>query len=86
MNYGWLREIGSVDFAGGTVVHITSGFSALVAASVIGNRRVDDLKNVEDILGIVGIAIIVEPIYRWNSYLICLATMCFLLCDRYHDG
>jgi Amt family ammonium transporter len=36
---GWLRSIGAVDFAGGTVVHITAGLSALAAALVIGKRR-----------------------------------------------
>ena len=36
---GWLGDIGLMDFAGGTVVHITAGVSALVAAIVIGNRR-----------------------------------------------
>jgi Amt family ammonium transporter len=35
---GWLREFGALDFAGGTVVHITSGVSALVAAAVLGKR------------------------------------------------
>ncbi|MDX1917923.1 MAG: ammonium transporter [Candidatus Caenarcaniphilales bacterium] len=35
---GWLREIGSLDFAGGTVVHITAGASALAAALIIGRR------------------------------------------------
>jgi Amt family ammonium transporter len=35
---GWLRDFGSLDFAGGTVVHISSGVSALVAASVLGKR------------------------------------------------
>ena len=35
---GWLRELGALDFAGGTVVHISSGVSALVAAMVIGRR------------------------------------------------
>jgi len=35
---GWLGNDGALDFAGGTVVHITSGVSALVAAWVIGRR------------------------------------------------
>ena len=35
---GWIRELGALDFAGGTVVHISSGISALVAAVVIGPR------------------------------------------------
>jgi Amt family ammonium transporter len=36
---GWLGEMDLLDFAGGTVVHITAGVGALVAALVIGNRR-----------------------------------------------
>jgi Amt family ammonium transporter len=36
---GWLRVLGTLDFAGGTVVHITSGISALVAAIVLGKRK-----------------------------------------------
>ncbi|MAJ81228.1 MAG: ammonia channel protein [Porticoccaceae bacterium] len=36
---GWLGEMGLLDFAGGTVVHITAGVAALVAALVIGNRN-----------------------------------------------
>jgi ammonium transporter, Amt family len=36
---GWLRGLGALDFAGGTVVHISSGVSALVAALLIGKRR-----------------------------------------------
>jgi len=35
---GWLRDYGALDFAGGTVVHITSGVTALVAAMVLGRR------------------------------------------------
>lgn len=36
---GWLGDLGVMDFAGGTVVHITAGVAALVAALVLGNRR-----------------------------------------------
>ena len=36
---GWLLELGALDFAGGTVVHISSGISALVAATMLGRRR-----------------------------------------------
>ncbi|MFL5760213.1 MAG: ammonium transporter [Thermomicrobiales bacterium] len=35
---GWLRDYGAMDFAGGTVVHISSGVSALVAAKMLGKR------------------------------------------------
>tara|TARA_Y100001968_G_scaffold92491_1_gene83176 strand:- start:5182 stop:6465 length:1284 start_codon:yes stop_codon:yes gene_type:complete len=36
---GWLAQIGLLDFAGGTVVHITAGVGALVAAMYIKNRH-----------------------------------------------
>jgi Amt family ammonium transporter len=36
---GWLSQMGLYDFAGGTVVHITAGVAALVAAIVLGPRR-----------------------------------------------
>jgi Amt family ammonium transporter len=35
---GWLRSLGVLDFAGGTVVHVTAGVSALAAAIIIGRR------------------------------------------------
>lgn len=35
---GWIRTLGALDFAGGTVVHITAGISALAAAIIIGKR------------------------------------------------
>jgi Amt family ammonium transporter len=35
---GWIRTMGALDFAGGTVVHITSGVSAMVCAVVLGKR------------------------------------------------
>jgi Amt family ammonium transporter len=36
---GWLKKLGALDFAGGTVVHISSGMSALVCALVLGRRK-----------------------------------------------
>ena len=36
---GWLGKLGVLDFAGGTVVHITAGTAALVAARMVGARR-----------------------------------------------
>ena len=36
---GWMRNLGALDFAGGTVVHISSGISALAAAILVGRRR-----------------------------------------------
>ena len=35
---GWLAQLGAIDFAGGTVVHITAGVAAVVAAVVVGQR------------------------------------------------
>ncbi len=36
---GWLRELGALDFAGGTVVHISAGVTAVVLAVLLGPRR-----------------------------------------------
>jgi len=36
---GWLRKLGALDFAGGTVVHINAGIAALATALVIGKRK-----------------------------------------------
>jgi Amt family ammonium transporter len=36
---GWIFKLGAIDFAGGLVVHMSSGFSAIVAAIFLGKRR-----------------------------------------------
>jgi ammonium transporter, Amt family len=42
---GWLKDLGVIDFAGGLVVHISAGVSALAAALVIGRRTGVDSKH-----------------------------------------
>jgi ammonium transporter, Amt family len=36
---GWLAQMGALDYAGGTVVHVNAGIGALVAALLLGRRR-----------------------------------------------
>jgi Amt family ammonium transporter len=36
---GWLRSLGALDFAGGTVVHISAGVAALILARMLGRRH-----------------------------------------------
>ena len=40
---GWLMQMGAIDFAGGTVVHINSGVTALALALILGKRKDDSL-------------------------------------------
>jgi Amt family ammonium transporter len=47
---GWLYKLGALDFAGGTVVHISSGVSALIVALMIGRRHMNgDSKEPHDV-------------------------------------
>ena len=39
---GWLFDLGALDFAGGTVIHISSGVAALVCAIVLGKRKTSE--------------------------------------------
>ena len=44
---GWLKNLGALDFAGGTVIHITSGVAALAVALVIRQRKGFGTRNIE---------------------------------------
>src|SRR3954454_12487007 len=51
---GWLFKLGALDFAGGTVVHISSGVSALIVALMLGRRHMNgDNKEPHDITMVV---------------------------------
>ena len=41
---GWLAEMGILDYAGGLVVHLTAGISALVLAAALGPEKVFQIK------------------------------------------
>ena len=46
---GWIGELGAIDFAGGTVVHINAGVSALVMAILLGKRKGWNIKSEDPI-------------------------------------
>src|SRR5262249_54233376 len=68
---GWLHKLGSLDFAGGTVVHASSGFAALAAALVVGKRvgfqkgEVTEANNVP--LTILGVALLWFGWFGFNA-------------------
>lgn len=39
---GWLLDLGSIDFAGGTVIHISAGFSALIVSLMLGKKKEEE--------------------------------------------
>ncbi|CEG69742.1 hypothetical protein RMATCC62417_05763 [Rhizopus microsporus] len=41
---GWIAKLGVLDFAGGSPIHITSGFSSLAYALILGRRQTDEFK------------------------------------------
>lgn len=67
---GFLRKMGALDFAGGTVVHISSGFSALAACLVIGKRKgygVEDMFPHNMTLTILGAALLWFGWFGFNA-------------------
>ncbi|MFI3320909.1 MAG: ammonium transporter [Rikenellaceae bacterium] len=65
---GFLSKLGFVDYAGGTVIHTTAGFSALIAIILLGKRKVIPPKNYSNInLVLIGTAILAFGWFGFNS-------------------
>jgi ammonium transporter len=67
-NGGWIRELDALDFAGGSVIHISSGVSALVAAIYIGKRNNHDSIKPHNIpMTMIGAGLLLFGWYGFNS-------------------
>jgi Amt family ammonium transporter len=67
---GWLRNLGALDFAGGTVVHICSGVAALCCAIVLGRRKgygKDDMKPHNLTMTLIGAALLWFGWFGFNA-------------------
>ncbi|MFI3328534.1 MAG: ammonium transporter [Rikenellaceae bacterium] len=65
---GFLSQIGFVDYAGGTVIHATAGFSSLVAIMLLGRRKEIPTKGYGNInLVLIGTAILMLGWFGFNS-------------------
>jgi Amt family ammonium transporter len=69
IKFGWLRQLGSLDFAGGTAVHISSGVSSMVASSILPPRKNVNMKHKADNVGwvILGTALLWFGWFGFNS-------------------
>jgi len=65
---GWLRTLGALDFAGGNVVHISSGVTGLVAAIVLGKRKNRSAARPHNIpFSILGVGLLIVGWYGFNA-------------------
>lgn len=65
---GWLRELGALDFAGGLVVHMTAGYSALALAALVGKRKTEEESKPHDIgMVILGTALLFFGWFGFNG-------------------
>ncbi len=65
---GWLAKLGALDYAGGTVVHISAGFSALVAAWVVGPRLKSADRSAHDLrLAFIGAGLLLVGWFGFNA-------------------
>lgn len=64
---GWLRNAGVLDFAGGTVVHISSGVSALVCAAILGRGTHVEEKPHNTVLTLLGAGLLWIGWFGFNA-------------------
>ncbi len=66
---GWIASMGGLDFAGGLVVHMSSGFSALVACLLLGRRhdRAMPMKGYNIALVVLGTALLIFGWFGFNA-------------------
>ncbi|QNT78166.1 ammonium transporter [Entomobacter blattae] len=67
---GWLAQLGAIDFAGGTVVHINAGVAGLIAALVVGRRTGygrDDLSPYNLVYAIIGASLLWIGWFGFNA-------------------
>jgi ammonia channel protein AmtB len=78
---GFLRDLGSQDFAGGTVVHMASGFSALTACIICGPRRNVDLRSPPDGHNVP--MFVLGTVILWYLLLLAMVGLFFILSFEY---
>lgn len=65
---GWIQQLGALDYAGGTVVHITSGISGLVLAIMIGSgKKVEKIKPHNLLIALIGGILVWMGWYGFNT-------------------
>lgn len=64
---GWMADKGAQDFAGGFVVHMTAGFSALVAAMMLGKRSDTSMKPYDTGMVVLGTALLWFGWFGFNA-------------------
>ncbi|MES2964771.1 MAG: ammonium transporter [Bdellovibrionota bacterium] len=65
---GWIAKMGGLDFAGGLVVHMSSGFSALVASSLLGRRHDKaPMKSYNIAIVVLGTALLIFGWFGFNA-------------------
>ena len=64
---GWIQQFGALDYAGGTVVHITSGLSGLILAIMIGNGKIEKIQPHNLLITLIGGILVWIGWYGFNT-------------------